>query len=156
MGCLLLACGLARAQQEAPSNGIGYADVGTALADLRANRDAEEGDVDGWTWFILAEAQGQLAMWAFAPYAHPAYPAAVKRTLADRDGALVMETRTLCHAALDACDAMLADTQAHTEVMKQRIVETILANQERMRQLELRRKRQQRISRHIQSMQGRP
>lgn len=155
MACLLLACGLARAQQEAPSSGIGYADVGTALADLRANQEAEEGDVDGWTWFILEEVPGQLVIWAFAPYAHPAYPAAVKRTLADRDGALVMETRTLCHATLDACDAMLVDTQARTEEMKQRIVEAILANQERMRQLELGRKRQQRISRHIQSMQGR-
>ncbi len=156
MLCLLLACGLGRAQPEAPSNGIGYSDVGAALADLRANQEAEEGDVDGWTWFILAEAQGQLVLWAFAPFAHPAYPAAVKRTLAERDRAFVMETRTLCQAPLDACDAMLADTQAHTEVMKQRIVEAILANQERMRRLELRRKRQQRIGRHIQSMQGRP
>lgn len=154
--CLLLACGIAHAQQDASSNGIGYTDVGTALADLRANPEAEEGEVDGWTWILLQEEEGQLAMWAFAPFAHLAYPAAVKRTLAARDGALVMETRTLCHAPLAACEAMLSDTNAHTEVMKQRLVEIILAGQQRARQLERQRKRQQRIYRHAQSTQGRP
>lgn len=152
---LLLACGISHAQQDTSSNGIGYADVGAALADLRANTEAAEGEVDGWTWILLQE-EGQLAMWAFAPFAHPAYPAAVKRTLADRDGALVMETRTLCHAPLAACEAMLSDTHAHTQLMKQRIAEAILAGQQRARQLERQRKRQQRIYRHAQSMQGRP
>lgn len=157
--CLLLFVGVAFAGQPGGAGaGIGYPDVGAGLRDLRANPEAEEvQQSNGWTWYFVREAEERFAIWTFAPFNDPAYPAAVKRVLMMRDGALVMETRTMCQANLASCDAFLAATEAYSKQFSERFASEIIANAHRQEHDTAAQLRYQRLLRdHAQSMYGRP
>ena len=147
--CLMLRVGVAVAVEPAvPGPGIGYPDVGAALRDLWANPQAEETQqANGWTWYVVQEADERMAIWTFAPFNDPAYPSAIKRVLMMRDGALVMETRTMCQANLASCDAFFAATQASGKELSEHLASGIIANAGK---LERERAKQLRYQRHLQ------
>jgi hypothetical protein len=116
-----------------PVAGIGYPDVASALLDLRGNPDVLEAQQEnGWTWYFLQEEGDRMVAWTFAPFNDPAYPAAVKRVLLMRDGALVMETRTMCQAKLASCDAFLAATDAKGKQFAAYFAKEVVANAARV------------------------
>src|SRR5262245_14446574 len=92
---------------EASESGIGYKSVAEALSALTANPKVTITDENGWKI-----AREDLSIWSFAPMGHPAYPAVVKRSLLEKDGALVIDMRVLCEAAKDPCDALVRDFEA--------------------------------------------
>lgn len=76
-------------QPESPvSQGIGYPSVAAALKDLKVRSDVDISDQGGWT-IISDRASG--ALWSFTPPTHPAHPAAVKRTVVEKDGSIFIE-----------------------------------------------------------------
>ncbi len=157
-GSLLCICmALAKPAMGAETD-IGYADVGAALLDLRANPKAEElQQDDGWTLFFVSEADDRYAIWAFAPFQDPAYPAAVKRVVFMRDGALMMETRTMCQASQVACGTLLAVTLTLTGEFRDRIAEVFIENaRKREHDRKARRRYQQILRDRAQSLYGRP
>jgi len=141
-----------------PRPGIGYPDVGAALGALRANPEARElQHPDGWTWYFVQESDERLAIWTFAPFRDPAYPAAIKRVLMMRDGALVMETRTMCQANLAACDAFLAATEADSKEFAARFAEHLLANAARVEREEAEQRRyHEHLRERARTLYGRP
>lgn len=97
--------GAAAESKPPPDEGIGYPTVAAALADLRARKDVEIWDSDGWT-VIQEPANG--ALWTFTPSDHPAHPAAVRRQVVEREGAVIIQMRALCQAKKRPCDALMA------------------------------------------------
>lgn len=98
------------------SQGIGYPSVAAALADLRARGDVAISDKDGWT---IVEDRAAGTFWSFTPPDHPAYPAAVKRMITERDGEVFIETRTLCQAEKAACDKLVDEfTELNKEIVE--------------------------------------
>jgi|InoplaM3SPM_1038593.scaffolds.fasta_scaffold02734_1 hypothetical protein len=153
--CLMLRVGVAFAgEPDVPRTGIGYPDVGAALRDLRANPQAQEAQHEsGWTWYFVQEADDRMAIWTFAPFNAPAYPSAIKRVLMMRDGALVMETRTLCQADLASCEAFFAATEADGKRLSELFAQQVIAN---AGTLERDVRHQQRIKEAVRSTYGRP
>lgn len=100
------------AQVDAPSSEIGYANVEATLASLKAKPDVKIQDQDGWTVIVDAGAEQAYTLWSFPPQTHPAAPSAVKRTLLERNGMVVMEMSVRCEAKKAACDALVAEFQA--------------------------------------------
>ncbi|MCJ0825270.1 hypothetical protein MQC88_04735 [Luteimonas sp. 50] len=157
--CCLLGVGVAFAQKSAvPGPAIGYPDVGAALRDLRANPQAEElQHGSGWTWYFVPDADAGMAIWTFAPFSDPAYPAAIKRVLMMRDGALVMETRTMCQASLAACDAFFAATEADGKRLGEFLATNVIANAgELERERAKRRRFQEQVKEAARTTYGRP
>jgi hypothetical protein len=87
---------------------IGYASPDAALEALRKNSAAQFSVRDGWTTVSLSEG-GSIVMWSFTPKDHPASPAAVKRTMSQKDGAWYLDMKILCGGTKDACDKLTAD-----------------------------------------------
>jgi hypothetical protein len=106
---------LAFAQQDSPSEGsaqsatqsaIGYPTVAAALDALRARGDIKISVQDGWT--IVNEPKTNT-FWSFTPAGHPAHPAAIKRTIVEKDGAFFIAMSGLCQAQKAACDKLMAE-----------------------------------------------
>jgi hypothetical protein len=146
--CALLLAGPAFAQVPTPTTpGIGYDEVNDALRELRGDPQVVELQQDNsLTWYFANQGEDRVAIWTFVPFRHPAYPAAIKRTLLMRDGALVMETRTLCQGVLEACKGFLAATEADGVTFGQRFASQIIENAER---LERQRKADESYQRHL-------
>ncbi|MDP1963177.1 MAG: hypothetical protein Q8M19_21460 [Reyranella sp.] len=74
-----------------------------------------------------SEQQGWLAveqmpvMWSFSPTSHEAYPAAVKRTVVQRDGRIDIDMSVLCEAPKPACDRLVESFKGLNEQMKRRL-----------------------------------
>ena len=105
----------------------------------------------------MQEADDRMAIWTFAPFNAPAYPSAIKRVLMMRDGALVMETRTLCQADLASCEAFFAATEADGKRLGELFAQQVIANAATLeRDAAARLRHQQRIKEAVRSTYGRP
>jgi hypothetical protein len=121
----LAACVLASSvMAQAPSTKVGetgFTSVASALKDLEA-RDGNGTIVthaDGWT--IINEPLAS-AQWSFTPSGHYAYPAVVRRTVKrGADGAVSVETASLCEAPEAECSKLLAEFAT----MNDRIIQSI-------------------------------
>jgi hypothetical protein len=122
MRALLLALlvGCAAAQ---PASPLGFSSVAEALKALEA-RDGNGTIVthaDGWTTINEPAAAAQ---WSFVPASHAAYPAVVRRIIRrGPNGAVSVETGSLCEAAADKCSGLLAEF----ETMNVRITQAVKA-----------------------------
>lgn len=111
---------LVRETTESP---IGYASVADALTALKARRDVDISVRDRWT--IVSDPTNN-AFWSFTPPSHPAHPAAVKRTILERDGAFYVLMTALCQAEKFACDKLVAEFQVLNERMRQDIAHSAI------------------------------
>jgi hypothetical protein len=87
--------------------GIGYPTVAAALAELQGMPGATVYENEGWT-IIGVDTPQERSIWSFTPPTHPAHPAAVKRTVYEESGMVMMKTDALCEAEKVACDALMA------------------------------------------------
>jgi len=101
---------------------IGYPSPEAALEALRKNPDAQFSIKGGWTIVSLSEG-GNIVMWSFAPKEHPAYPAAVKRIMSQKEGAWYLEMKILCGGTKADCDKLAAEFNELNERMKKDIRE---------------------------------
>jgi hypothetical protein len=90
----------------ADGGGIGYPTVAAALDALKSKSGATLSVQGGWT--IVNDSVAN-AIWSFTPPDHPAYPAAVRRGLVQRDGGVHMEMTALCQASKAACDQLMEE-----------------------------------------------
>ena len=100
------------------TSAIGYNSVSEALSSLRARPDVTIQVKAGWT---IVDDRAHGILWSFTPPGHPAYPAAVKRILAKRDGAWYVDTRMLCEAEKPACDKLADDFYELNDNMRRSI-----------------------------------
>jgi hypothetical protein len=110
----------ASAQTDAPPGAkIAFASVAEALKALEA-RDGDGTVVthaDGWTTINEPLASAQ---WSFTPSGYYAYPAVVRRVIKrSRDGAVSVETTSLCEAPEAECNKLLAEFAALNERITQ-------------------------------------
>jgi hypothetical protein len=95
---------------ETPNSEVGYHTVAQALTSLRARRDVTVSTERGWT--IITD-EKNLTIWSFAPAAHPAYPAVVKRVVRARPGGgSDINMSVLCEASKEACDQLVREFDA--------------------------------------------
>jgi hypothetical protein len=87
---------------------IGYATVAAALEALRSQSGSTVSLQGGWTIISVTSEQ---ALWSFTPANHPAHPAAVKRKIVERDGAVGVQMTALCQAEKAACDRLIEEFQ---------------------------------------------
>lgn len=94
---------------EAGVQAIPYGSVAQALSAL-AGMDGNGTVVthtDGW---VVINEPLASAQWSFTPAAHAAYPAVVRRTVRrSADGAVAVETASLCEAGDAACANLLRE-----------------------------------------------
>lgn len=91
---------------------IGYPSVAAALESLRVRSDVKIREEHGWT--VVTDPTANT-IWSFTPVGHPAHPAAVKRILIERDGAILMEMKALCQAPKAPCDKLIEDFKVLNE-----------------------------------------
>jgi len=103
---LLVVASSATAQQQPSESEIGYPTVAAALEALKARPDVKISVRDGWT-IINDPTSG--AVWSFTPPNHPAHPAAVKRTVVQKNGQVFLDMRALCQASKAACDKLISE-----------------------------------------------
>jgi hypothetical protein len=109
---LLIVAVSASAQQTSAQSGIGYPSVAAALEALKARPDVKISVRDGWT-IVNDPISG--AVWSFTPSSHPAHPAAVKRTVVEKNGQVFLDMQALCQASKAACDKLIAEFQELNE-----------------------------------------
>ncbi|MFO1337337.1 MAG: hypothetical protein U1F53_03740 [Burkholderiaceae bacterium] len=104
-----------------PMAKIGYASVALALKDLES-RDGNGTVVthaDGWT--VINEPLAS-AQWSFTPPGYYAHPAVVRRTIKrSPDGAVSVDTASLCEAPEAECSKLLAEFAAMNERITQAV-----------------------------------
>lgn len=101
--------------------GIGYKTVAEALSAMRAKPGVSIRNERGW---IVIDDSSSNTFWSFSPPDYPAYPAAVKRTLIEKDGGISLNMRVLCQASKGACDALVEEFQK----LNQRIAADVRGN----------------------------
>ncbi|WP_444884645.1 hypothetical protein [Microbulbifer sp. PSTR4-B] len=99
---------------------IGYKTVLEALESLRQDLQASEPDQNGWAIFSTKE-NGNYVLWSFSPKGHDAYPAAIKRTVLECDGAIYIDIKALCQAEKAACDALIEQFKQLNERIAQQM-----------------------------------
>jgi hypothetical protein len=99
---------------EQPDADIGYPTVAAALAALKGNPGAKKEIQDGWT--VFAE-EAVATFWSFPPPGNPAYPAAVRRRLTNRDGSMYLDMTVKCEADKAACDDLVRSFKALNDRM---------------------------------------
>jgi len=102
----------------ADDSSIGYPTVDAALDALRKDPHAQFSTRDGWT-IVATEENGNHVLWSFTPKGHSAYPAAVKRTVLEKDGAVLINMQVLCFGTQAGCDKLVADFKELNERIKQ-------------------------------------
>lgn len=116
----LLAAFLSAATYGDDSTDIGYPSTEAALEALHKNPVAQFSVRDGWTTVSVQEGK-DMVMWSFTPNSHPAHPAAVKRTMTQKDGAWYLDVKVLCGGPKDACDKLVAEFNQLNARMKSAI-----------------------------------
>lgn len=102
----LLACLSAGAGEAS----IGYPSVQAAFDAVRALPGIAVRQDAGWT--LLQDQSGAHPVtWSFAPPAHPAYPAVIRRDFVMKNRRPTMVTRLRCEGAQRACDRLYATIQ---------------------------------------------
>jgi hypothetical protein len=99
--------GSSASAQNQPSS-IGYPTVAAALEALRSQSGSTVSLQGGWTIISVTSEQ---TLWSFTPANHPAHPAAVKRKIVERDGAVGVHMTALCQAEKAACDKLIEEFQ---------------------------------------------
>jgi hypothetical protein len=92
--------------------------VEAALAALRARADVNISEQGGWT---IVNDSPNKTIWSFTPPNHPAHPAAVKRVVVEKAGAIYIDMSALCGAEKRACDQLVEDFKALNQKMSQAI-----------------------------------
>ncbi len=110
---LLLLAGCAASARQ---SSIGYPSALAALEDLKSKPGVELREEMGWT---VATDRAAYTVWSFTPVGHPAHPAAVKRIVTEKDGAVWMDTKVLCQATRAACDQLVEDFKQLNERTRQ-------------------------------------
>jgi hypothetical protein len=100
------------ATPEIEDSSIGYESPTAALEALRNKPGTEISERNGWTIVRDDESASSTAIWLFVPPAHAAYPAVVKRVLAERDGKVYLHTTSLCSGAKDSCDTLAHESRS--------------------------------------------
>lgn len=108
-----LAMLLVSAAQAGARSDVGYATVADARKAVSALPDTRKSEQQGW---LIVEQMPVL--WSFAPVGHEAYPAAVKRTVVQRNGRLDLDMAVLCEAPKPACDRLVAEFKSLNDQMK--------------------------------------
>ena len=85
---------------------IGFDTVIEALEALKADSSASVRNEGGWT-IVNQKVGDDRIIWSFTPEGHAAHPAAVKRTIFEKDGALYISLEALCQGPKPACDALI-------------------------------------------------
>lgn len=83
---------------EGAHSSIGYDTVQEALAALKAKPGVRIGEQQGWVFIEDGESDNASSLWSFSPASYRAYPAAVKRTAFEKDGAVYIEMQVLRQA----------------------------------------------------------
>lgn len=99
---------------------IGYPTVEEALKDLRSRPDLSDRIVvrRGWTHVVIEHGRDKT-LWSFTPETHPAYPAAIKREILNKDGTVYIRMNILCEADKHECDALVEEyEQVNVNVRK--------------------------------------
>ncbi|MFP7723830.1 hypothetical protein [Lysobacter sp. A3-1-A15] len=117
---LILAFGTAHASEAPEADGIGYPTVAAALEDLKRRPDVSVRDNAGWT-IVGIDTPQERSIWSFTPAGHPAHPAAVKRTIYEESGMVMMKTNALCQAEKAACDDLMAQFADLERELQQRM-----------------------------------
>ena len=89
------------------TSSIGYSTVAAALEELSSDPRANVREQDGWTIIEVREAEKRSAVWSFTPSDHPAHPCAVKRTVYEENGAVMLRTNALCQGTKKECDRLM-------------------------------------------------
>ena len=100
---------------------IGYPSVDAALTALKNDPNAVVREQGGWTIIQTKESDKSMSIWSFSPPSHPAHPAAVKRTVYEKDGAVMMRTNALCQASKAECDKLMAEFADMERQMQERM-----------------------------------
>jgi hypothetical protein len=117
---LLSLCSDAASSDERTSS-IGYPSVAAALKDLSSDPRASTRQYDGWTIIEVRETGNRSAIWSFTPSNHPAHPAAVKRTVHEENGAVMLRTSALCQATKSECDRLMEQFRELEQRMREHI-----------------------------------
>jgi hypothetical protein len=114
---VLLTYASASAQE---SGSIGYRTVADAYAALRKDSNANFSTQKGW---VIVDVRGgpDIVLWTFTPNTHPAYPAAIKRTLTEVGGAWYLSMQVRCEATKPACNQLVEEFKQLNEQMKRDI-----------------------------------
>jgi hypothetical protein len=110
---LLSATALLAAVEAGAQGGVGYTSVADARKAVTALPGAKVSEQQGW---LVVEKMP--VMWSFTPAGHEAYPAAVKRTVVQRDGRIDVDMSVLCEAPKPACDRLVESFKGLNEQMK--------------------------------------
>ena len=97
---------------------IGYPSVDAARKELLAKPGVRAVEQQGW---LIIDDQKEMSLWSFTPQSHEAHPAAVKRTILKKDGAMFVRMNVLCGASKEACDRLVAEFNALNDRMRQDI-----------------------------------
>jgi hypothetical protein len=81
-----------------------YPSVAAALEAIRSKSGVKVTIQSGWTVM-----QDGSTAWSFIPPSHPAYPAVLRRSIVERDGAFAVKTDAMCEAEKSACDQLMAE-----------------------------------------------
>jgi hypothetical protein len=103
--CVLIG---AAAHAEEKSDGIGYATVDDALTSLKSKIGTDISIQGGWT-IVQDNELGNMVLWSFTPENHEAHPAAVKRTVLEKDDTVFIRMEALCQASKLACDSLMEE-----------------------------------------------
>lgn len=115
-------CGSPSPSAQNTGTAIEYATPQAALSALRANPRVEIRENQGW---VTATDNASSTVWMFPPSTHPAAPAAVKRTLVEQDGKIVVFMSMLCRGPRADCDRLVAEMQQLTERMRDAMQRTL-------------------------------
>ncbi|QKX16504.1 molecular chaperone DnaJ [Microbulbifer sp. YPW1] len=102
------------------SSAIGFKTVSEALNSLRQDPQASESTQNGWAIFATKK-NGNYVLWSFSPPEHEAYPAAVKRTVLEREGSISIDIKALCQAEKVACDNLIEEFKQLNERIAQQM-----------------------------------
>ena len=95
------------------SEGIGFKTVDEALSALKIKVGVSVSVQGGWT-IVEDSEKGNMVLWSFTPSSHPAHPAAVKRTVIEKDKHkhIYIQMKALCQASKVECDSLIAEFEA--------------------------------------------
>lgn len=84
---------------------IGYPSVEAARKALSERSDVSLSRADGW---LTIEDPAGMTLWTFTPETDPAHPAAIKRSVIEEAGRVVLRMDIRCEGDTAACDALEA------------------------------------------------